>query len=914
MSAHETVHWHDLQIAEAVELLDTDLDKGLSENEAKIRLAKYGPNRVTRRSGTPAWKRFLLQFHQPLIYMLILAGAITAGLGEIVDSSVIFGVVVVNAIVGYLQESKAEKAIDSLSRLTRSDATVRRDGKRRRVASEELVPGDVVILETGDRVPADLRLTAMRELRVDESTLTGESLPVRKHPDPIATDATLADRSNVAFAGTLVTSGKGQGVVWATGDKTETGRIAWLISEAVNLSTPLTRKVAEFSRLLLWLILGLSGIVVVVGLWHGKNLVEIFMAAVALAVGAIPEGLPAVVTITLAIGVARMASRRAIIRNLPAVETLGSTTTICSDKTGTLTKNQMTVQEIYAGGQLFQLTGTGYDPDGELRFDSRPTAPRDHPALIECLKAGLLCNDSQLVQREGRWGMDGDPTEAALIVAARKAGLLQNEMDLAHPRIDAIPFESERQFMATLHDGGHGKERTIYKKGAAERLLERCAFSLDDRGALVPLDFEEVHRVIERMARKGLRVLAFASRQVTPGQQALEHGHVAEGLTFLGLEGMIDPPRPEAIAAVERCRRAGIRVKMITGDHLVTARAIAQQFGLIGDSEAGRFALSGRELERLTAEPLRDAAERATVFARVTSEQKLRLVQALQSRGHVVAMTGDGVNDAPALRQADIGIAMGSSGTEVAKGAADMVLTDDNFATIESAVEEGRCVFDNLTKFIVWTLPTNGGEALTLLTAVLFGMTLPALPVQLLWINMTTAVLLGITLAFETKESDLMARPPRPPRAPLLSFELLMRTGLVSLLMLAAAFGIFFWESHHSATVAQARTATVNVIIFVGIFYLFNCRSLVHPILSLGLFSNRWLLAGVAAMIAAQVAFTYVPFMNAAFHSSPLGADSWLRLIAVAFGVSMIVAFEKRLRGRAEVGSDDTLEPAAHRI
>jgi Ca2+-transporting ATPase len=448
MKAHETVRWHGLQIAEAVELLDSDLDKGLLENEAKIRLAKYGPNRVTRRPGTPASKRFLLQFHQPLIYMLLLAGAITAGLGEIVDSSVIFGVVMVIAIVGYLQASKAEKAIDSLSRLTRSDATVRRDGKRRRITSEELVPGDVVLLETEDRVPADLRLTAMRALRVDESALTGESLPAHKHPDPIARDSMLADRFNLAFAGTLVTSGKGEGVVWATGDKTETGRIAWLISEAVNLSTPLTRKVAEFSRLLLWLILGLSGIVVVVGLWHGKELVEISMAAVALAVGAIPEGLAAVATITLAIGVARMAARRAIIRNLPAVETLGSTTTICSDKTGTLTKNQMTVQEIYTDGRLFQLTGTGYDPAGELRLDSRPMAPRDHPALIECLKAGLLCNDSRLVHREGRWEMEGDPTEAALIVAARKAGLLHNEMDLAHPRIDAIPFESEHQFMA----------------------------------------------------------------------------------------------------------------------------------------------------------------------------------------------------------------------------------------------------------------------------------------------------------------------------------------------------------------------------------------------------------------------------------------------------------------------------------
>lgn len=710
MKAHETVPWHGLQIAEALALLDTNLDKGLSEDQAKVRLAKYGPNRVTRRPGTPAWKSFLLQFHQPLIYILLLAGAITAGLGEIVDSSVIFGVVVVNAIVGFLQEGKAEKAIDSLSRLTRSDATVRRDGKRRRIASDELVPGDVVLLDTGDRVPGDLRLTAMRQLRVDESALTGESLSVAKHPGPVAKDAMLADRSNLAFAGTLVTSGNGQGVVWATGDRTETGRIAWLISEAVNLDTPLTRKVAEFSRLLLWLILGLSGIVVLVEVWRGKGLVEIFMPAVALAVGAIPEGLPAVVTITLAIGVARMAARRAIIRNLPAVETLGSTTTICSDKTGTLTKNQMTVQEIYAGGRLFEVTGTGYNPAGDLRLENRTATPRNHPALIECLKAGLLCNDSQLVQKEGRWEIEGDPTEGALVVAARKAGLQPAEIDRAHPRIDAIPFESANQFMATLHAGGHGKERTIYKKGAAEGLLERCTASLDERGAPVPLDLQESHRAIEQMARKGLRVLAFASRQITPDQQALEHVHVAEGLTFLGLQGMIDPPRPEAIAAVERCRRAGIRVKVITGDHLVTARAIAKKFALVDDSEDGRFTVSGRELERLTA---------------------------------------------------------------------------------ESAVEEGRCVFDNLTKFIVWTLPTNGGEALTLLTAVLFGTTLPALPVQL-----------------------------------------------------------------------------------------------------------RWLLAGVAAMIIAQMAFTYVPFMNATFHSRPLDADSWLRLIAVAFAVSMIVAFEKRLRAR----------------
>jgi len=915
MSAHETIHWHGLQLAEAVRLLNTDLLNGLTDEEARTRLAKYGPNQLTRRPGTPGWKRFLLQFHQPLIYILIVASAVTALLGEIVDSSVIFGVVLLNAIIGYVQESKAGKAIEALSRLVRSETFVRRDGRRRRLRSEELVPGDVVLLQSGDRVPADLRLTSLRSLQIDESALTGESVPVHKHPRALAQDTILPDRRNIAFAGTLVAFGQGEGVVWATGDRTETGRIAWLIGEeATSLSTPLTRKIAEFSRLLLWLIIGLAVVTFAVGLWKGENPILMFMAAVALAVGAIPEGLPAAVTVVLAIGVGRMAARRAIIRNLPAVETLGSTTVICSDKTGTLTENAMTVQEIFAGEECFSVTGGGYEPFGEVLLNQKVADVAGNSALTECLKAGLLCNDAQLVQADGRWQAEGDPTEAALIAVARKAGFLETDLATSHPRLDAIPFESEHQFMATLHDGSHGRQRVIYKKGSVERLLDQCENALSGDGRTIELDKERVREVVERMAARGLRVLAFARREASPDHAQLEHDHVAAGLTFLGLQGMIDPPRPEAIEAVRRCRGAGIRVKMITGDHLATARAIARQIHL-GNVHGEIVAVSGRELERLSGETLSDVAEDASVFARVAPEQKLRLVQALQSRGHVVAMTGDGVNDAPALHQADIGVAMGLGGTEVAKSSADMILTDDNFASIEAAVEEGRCVFDNLTKFIVWTLPTNVGEALIILVAVFLGITLPALPVQLLWVNMATAILLGMTLAFEVKECGLMVRPPRDPREPVLTFPLLMRTALVSLLMLAGAFGMFLWERARGASLAEARTVVVNVIVFVQVFYLINCRSLIHSARSLGFFSNRWMLAGIAAMVAVQIAFTYLPFMNVAFHTGPLDADAWLRILAVAFGASMIVALEKWLRARVEPHQASAVpwQPLAHR-
>ncbi|MGA9117388.1 MAG: cation-transporting P-type ATPase [Bacteroidota bacterium] len=888
--------WHQLPVEKVVEFLSVNASTGLAADEVRRRQKEFGPNRVTVRRGTPGWMKFLQQFNQPLVYILLIAVAVTAFLGEWVDSSVIFGVVLINAIVGFLQEAKAEKAIEALAKMLPIDTTVRRDGRKQRVHSEGLVPGDVVLLQAGDRVPADVRLFHVRNLHVDESALTGESLPVAKHPDPLEVDTILAERSNLAYAGTLITRGEAECVVWAIGDRTETGRIGGLIAGAVELSTPLTRKIAQFSKVALWVILALAVVTFGVGVARGGIPTDMFMAAVALAVGAIPEGLPAAVTIILAIGVSSMAKRHAIIRKLPAVETLGSTTVICSDKTGTLTENQMTVREILAGGRVYAVTGTGYEAKGDLQVNGAVVNVSEHPALVECLRAGVLCNDSQLVREDKRLKVQGDPTEAAMLVVGEKAGLLHAATHRAWQRVDVIPFESENMFRATLHEAE--PNRIIYMIGALERVLERCSDALGELNARVALDKDAIHRAAETMASHGLRVLALTRRDVVGHHSRLEHADVSEGLTFLGLQGMMDPPRPEAIASVRECQRAGIAVKMITGDHLVTARAIAGQIGLKGGEEHGRLvALSGRELEQVSDEELPEVAERTAVFARVAPEQKLRLVKALQSRGHVVAMTGDGVNDAPALKQADIGVAMGITGTDVAKGAAAMILTDDNFASIEAAVEEGRGVFDNLTKFIVWTLPTNVGEAMVLLTAIVLGTVLPALPVQLLWVNMTTALLLGLMLVFEPKEHNLMGRPPRDPKRPLLTVSLLSRIALVSVIMLAGAFWLFFWElKFEGASEAAARTAVINVIVLVEMAYLFNCRSLSNSIFAIGWFTNWWVIGGSLAMLGAQLLFTYAPVMNKMFHTAPVGAEAWLRIGAVACVVLAAVEIEKRIR------------------
>jgi Ca2+-transporting ATPase len=883
--------WHSITAEEAAHTLGVTVATGLSKAEVKRRQAESGPNKVSARRGTPAWLKFLQQFHQPLVYVMLVAVGATSFLGEWVDAGVIGAIVVVNAIVGFLQETKAETAIEALAKMVVTEATVRREGKKERVPSESLVPGEVVLLQSGDRVPAEMRLIEIRSLQVDESALTGESLPVAKQLDVLPEGTELADRTNLAFAGTFITSGQAEGVVCLIGDQTETGRIAGLIAGAVEMSTPLTKQIARFSQMVLWVILGLAALTFAVGVMRGEKPANMFMAAVALAVGAIPEGLPAAVTIVLAIGVSRMARRQAIIRKLPAVETLGSTTVICSDKTGTLTENQMTVREVFAGGRLFTVTGSGYEPKGELLLDGTAVKPEEHAALAECLRAGLLCNDSQIVLKEGRHAVQGDPTEAALIVAAEKMGLKHTATHRESPRVDMIPFESENMFRATLHEDED--ERVIYQVGALERLLERCTDVLGDDCQTTPLDKAAVLRSADAMASHGLRVLAMVRRQVDKAHDNLEIEHVAKDLTFLGLQGMIDPPRAAAVASVANFAQAGIAVKMITGDHLITARAIATQIGLKGVE-----ALTGSDLEKIADAELPEIAERTTVFARVAPEQKLRLVKALQARGHIVAMTGDGVNDAPALKQADIGVAMGISGTDVAKGAAAMILTDDNFASIEAAVEEGRGVYDNLTKFIVWIIPTNLGESLMLLCAIMLGLPLPLVPLQLLWINLTDTVL-GLSLAFEPKEGDVMNRPPRPTQQPLLPWPLILRSGLVSSIMLAVGLGVFLWELRvENAGLASARTAVVNVIVLVQVFYLFNCRALKHSALSAGLFTNRWVVAGALTMLSAQVLFTHSSVLNQLFHSAPISAGAWLRVTAAAVVVFIFVEIEKWMRFR----------------
>ena len=884
--------WHAQSTESAARQLGVDCASGLDEAEAAARLDRHGANRLTERPGKPAWQRFLAQLTQPLVLVLIAAGTITAGLGETVDASVIFGVVMVNALIGYWQEAKAEGALAALARSVATPVTVRRGGLRKQLDAGQLVPGDIVMLAAGDRIPADLRMLQQHELQTDDSMLTGESQPVRKHAAPLHADTELAERSNMAWAGTTVVAGQGSGLVIATGDHTETGRIAGLIAAAPDLVTPLTRKMVRFSNWLLWAIGGLAALTFAVGLARGETAFAMFMAAVALAVGAIPEGLPAAVTVTLAIGVARMARRKAIIRHLPAVETLGSTTVICSDKTGTLTENAMTVRVLWCGGEGYALSGHGYSPEGDIRHDEM--AAEMGGALRECLVAGALCNDASLRSEHGRWLITGDPTEAALLVAARKGGLDEHTLNALLPRVDVLPFDANRQYMATAHapDGEH----LLYVKGALERLLPLCVDQLASDGRSVPLDASAIEHAAQAYAEQGMRVLLLA-RRLLPEAAPLTEAAVAR-LSVIGLVGMIDPPRKAVIAAIRNCHSAGIRVKMITGDHAVTALAIARQIGL----DAGR-ALTGRELAGLDDTALAEVAHAVDIFARVEPEQKLRLVRALQGRGEVVAMTGDGVNDAPALKQADIGVAMGLGGTEVAKGAAAMVLTDDNFASIEAAVEEGRGVWDNLVKFITWTLPTNFGEGLVIVAAILAGATLPITPLQILWINMTTAVLLGLPLAFEPIEKGIMRRPPRRLDQPVLDAALIRRIVLVSFLLLAGAFGLFLRELAQGHSLAEARTVAVNVFVMVEAAYLFNCRSLTRGFWKQGLFSNLWLWAGVGSMMLLQLAMTYLPVMNQLFGTAPIGLAEWLEITLVALFSSSVIALEKWLTYRRAASS-----------
>ncbi|MCU0540657.1 MAG: cation-transporting P-type ATPase [Oscillatoriaceae cyanobacterium Prado104] len=901
--------------------LDTDLETGLKATAIADRLALYGLNELAVKPGKPAWLRFLLQFNQALLYILLVAGLIKALLGSWTNAAVIWGVTVINAIIGFVQESKAEGAIAALAKAVTTEATVVREGQKIRIPSRELVPGDLVLLASGDKVPADLRLVKVRNLQVNESALTGESLPVEKQTQPLSGDTPLAERVNMAYAGSFVTSGQGSGIVVATGNATEVGQISQSIEQQASLSTPLTRKFAKFSQTLLYVILFLAAVTFAVGIGQGRSWVEMFEAGVALAVSAIPEGLPAVVTVTLAMGVNRMARRHAIIRKLPAVEALGSATVICSDKTGTLTENQMTVQAIYVAGGRYSVSGTGYSPEGDFYQDGEPIDPYTVPALEACLIAGLLCNDAHLEQKDGQWKVVGDPTEGALIAAARKAGLDGLQLDRAMPRLDTIPFESEFQYMATLHQLDSqtwGVDRSewgvsssplfptpyfIYVKGSVETILKRCRQMVDACGNLTPLDRELIAAEVEGMAKQGLRVLAFAEKPVTPKEglqiTSLSHEDVEANLIFIGLQGMIDPPRTEAIAAVNACQSAGIQVKMITGDHIATARAIAQRIGLQKDGQV--LAFSGQELEQMDGGELTRAAENGVVFARVSPAQKLRLVTALQSLGEITAMTGDGVNDAAALKQADIGIAMGKTGTDVAKEAADMLLTDDNFASIEAAVEEGRTVYQNLRKAIAFILPVNGGESMTILISALLARDLPILALQVLWLNMVNSVTMTVPLAFEPKSDRVMQRPPRNPREPLLSGKLFHRILAVSAFNWILIFGIFEWARQAFGDVAVARTMAIQALIAGRVIYLLSISQLGAAFVAklrgkAALVKEGGAIAiGILCTIFLQILFSQWGAMNVLFDTAPLTFNQFLICLIPVLPMMVLAAFINRL-------------------
>lgn len=892
------INWSAVSFETALERLDSS-SAGLSDAEAARRRAHYGPNRLPSGRRRSALVRFALQFHNVLIYVLIGAAVIAALLGHWVDMAVIVAVVVINALIGFIQEGKAEQAMEAVRGMLSFHATVIRDGHRHVVDAETLVPGDVVFVQSGDKIPADLRLIRVKSLQVQEAALTGESLPVDKDIAPVAPDALLGDRPSMAYSGTVVTYGQGAGLVVATGAATEIGRISAMLSEVEQLTTPLLQRMAEFARWLTILILVVAVAVYLIGtLAWGFAASEMFMAAVSIAVAAIPEGLPAIITITLAIGVERMARRRAIIRRLPAVETLGAVTTICSDKTGTLTRNELTVRAVATAGAIYEASGSGYDPHGgftrlERDAGQQDVSCEDAADLLAILRAASLCNDAELREAREVWSVEGDPTEGALLTAAVKAGVDLRAQALELPRTDEIPFESQHRFMATLHHDHRGAG-SIFVKGAPERLLEMCFWQRDAEGGQQRLDAAFWTARIDEIAAKGQRVLGVAQKSAEEGRQQLAFDDVDTGLVFLGLIGLIDPPREESLEAVRRCALAGVGVKMITGDHAATAVAIGRELGL----ERVEAALTGHDIDALSDDRLCDVVASTTIFARTSPEHKLRLVKALQSKGQIVAMTGDGVNDAPALKRADIGIAMGVKGTEAAKEAAEMVLADDNFVSIVDAVGEGRLVYENLRKTILYLLPTNGGQALTVIFAIVIGDMPPVSPVQILWVNLVTAVTLGIAVAFEPPSRGIMARPPRAATEPLLSSYYVWRIVFVSILMLIATLGLYEYAKAAGLGLDRARTIAVNTLVACEATYLFNARYLNESSISWrGFFGSRAALIAVGLTIALQALFTYAPFMQEWFATEALDLANWGYVLAASVALFLVVESEKALFG-----------------
>lgn len=872
---------------------------GLSSDEAASRLDTVGPNELPEAKRTPAWLRFLSHFNDTLIYILLGAAAIKAVMADWLDVWVILAVAIINAVIGFVQEGRAEKALAGIRGMLSTHARVRRDGSWQNIAAVDLVPGDVVSLSPGDKVPADLRLAQASSLRIDEAALTGESVPASKQSDPVDADAGIGDRSSMAFSGTIVSAGQGRGIVTATGGRTEIGRIQELVGGAGTLTTPLTRQLDSFGKVLTLVILGMALVMMLIGRFaHGMPFGELVSATIGFAVAAIPEGLPALVTITLAIGVQQMARRRAITRKLPAVETLGSVTTVCSDKTGTLTKNEMTVRRMVTPLARYDVAGLGYEPEGAIERSGGGDATGGDVAAL--LAVADLCNDAHVAQGEDGWKLVGEPTEGALRVVAMKGG--RSGGDDRGRRVDVLPFDSENKFMATLNEGADGS-RAILVKGAPDRLLDRSTRQRGSDGAEA-LDRRLWEDAVAELSGEGLRVLAAARKPARLDEVTADD---LEELEFLGLWGMLDPPRPEAIEAISDCHQAGIRVKMITGDHAGTAVAISREMGLITGDEPR--VLTGAELEGLSQEKLKEVVRDVDVYARTSPEHKIRIVRALQSHGEVVAMTGDGVNDAPALTRADVGIAMGIKGTEATKEAAEIVLADDNFATIRSAIHEGRRIYDNLRKSVIFLLPTNGAQSLVILVAVVFGLALPLTPVQVLWVNMVTAVTLSLALAYEPAERGIMSRPPRAGGGSIISVRELGFVLIVSVLIGGATLAAFAIVRATGADMAGARTVAVSVLALGQLAFLLNCRFLGRSSLTPAVLRGNpvvWWSAG--ALIALQLVYTYVPFMNSLFESRPLAAQAWLLPLGFAVVIFFAVEGLKALRRR---GASDALHANA---
>jgi magnesium-transporting ATPase (P-type) len=885
----EGTAWHAMSADETVKRLVTDAGRGLDPAEVSERLRKHGPNRLPEGRKQGPFARFLAQFNNILVYVLLAAGFTKLMLGLWVDAAIIFGVVVLNALLGFIQEGRAEKALDSIRNMLSAEARTVRGGETRMIPADQLVPGDVVLLESGDKVPADLRLVDAKNLRTEEAALTGESVPAEKTIDPVSANATVGDRECMAFSGTMVVSGRATGVVVATGSETELGRINQLLAGVSPLETPLLRQIKKFGYTITAVIGVISVLIFAYGKWvKGMDFVELFQAVVGIAVSLIPEGLPALITITLAIGVQRMAQRNAIIRRLPAVETLGSVSRICSDKTGTLTLMEMMVVSAVTAESTYQVTGDGYSPQGEVRKDGKPGGETPVVALMG--RVSMLCNDAELFQDGDAWKVEGDPTEGALYPFASKLGMDRQAEQAAYPRVDAIPFESEHKFMATLHRSADGREMLLVK-GAPEVILEHCDRQQTAAGEAAPLDHGHFLKASDDLAAQGERVLALAWLE-NPGLKAggLGPGNLPRTLVLLGLIGLLDPPRKEAIEAVEECHGGGIRVTMITGDHKITAAAIARMLG-IGD---GNTAVTGTEIEDMDTATLQDRVRTVDVFARASPEHKLRLVKAIQANNQIVAMTGDGVNDAPSLKKADIGVAMGIKGTEVTKEAAGMILADDNFASITAAVKEGRTVYNNIEKAMLFLLPTNVAQALVIAVAIFFGFTMPITAPQVLWVNMVTSVALGLVISFEPHEIDVMQRPPRAVDRPIVTGFGVWRIIFVGLALLAYTLLAFFWMKSQGASDELARTVAVNAITIGQVFYLLNSRYLLDSSLSpKAHMGNPYLPLGVAAVVVLQLVFTYAPPFQAMFGNEAIPFSVWPWLLAGGLVFFLVVEAEK---------------------